>query len=181
MLQCCFEEGCVHPVCKEGQLQNQTWYPGGPSLDFIPLPVQDSNRPFNGSCCSECGTKCSGHYMKYDEALVHFSEQGKTDFPQPPSVVILETYDKYKSIPPQTILLETAQATLLPEEEVLMWFQHLHQIAENRWEGAKKADSTRKLVSGQFVVPLFKRAFLDMARNWGEMLGSPSYHSICVI
>lgn len=38
VLQCCFEEGRVHPVCKEGQLQNQTWYPGGPSLDFIRFP-----------------------------------------------------------------------------------------------------------------------------------------------
>ena len=42
-------------------------------------------------------------------------------------------------------------------------------------------ESTKQLITGQFVVPLFNRAFLDMARNWGEMLGSPSYHSICVI
>ena len=61
MLQCCFEDGCVHPVCKEGLLQNETRYPGGPSLAFLPLPVPDINGPFNGASCNECGTQCNGH------------------------------------------------------------------------------------------------------------------------
>lgn len=28
MLQCCFEEDCTHPVCKEGKLQNEDVVPG---------------------------------------------------------------------------------------------------------------------------------------------------------
>ena len=40
--------------------------------------------------------------------------------------------------------METAQKTLLPKEEVVMWFEHLHQIAENRRAGAKKAAATRR-------------------------------------
>lgn len=32
--------------------------------------------------------------MKYDEALARFREDRKTDFVKPPSVVILETYNK---------------------------------------------------------------------------------------
>ena len=144
MLQCCFEDGCVHPVCKEGLLQNETWYPGGPSLAFLPLPVPDINHPFNGASCNECGTQCNGHYMKYDEALARFREDRKTDLVQPPSVVILETYNKYKSIPPRAVLLETTQATLLPEDEVAILFQHLHEKAENRHAGAKKAAITRR-------------------------------------
>ena len=144
MLQCCFEDGCVHPVCKEGLLQNETRYPGGPSLAFLPLPVPDINHPFNGASCNECGTQCNGHYMKYDEALARFREDRKTDFVQPPSVVILETYNKYKSIPPRAVLLETAQATLLPEDEVAIWLQHLHEKAENRCAGAKKPAITRR-------------------------------------
>ena len=55
-----------------------------------------------------------------------------------------ETYDKYKAIPPQPVVMETAQKTLLPKEEVVMWFEHLHQIAENRRAGAKKAAATRR-------------------------------------
>ena len=110
MLQCCVEEGCVHPVCKEGLLQNETWHPGGPSPTFLPLPNPDINRPFNGVSCNECGTQCNGLYMKYEEALARFTEHRKTDFVQPPSVVILKTCNKYKSIPPRAlVLLETTQ------------------------------------------------------------------------
>ena len=36
-------------------------------------------------------------------------------------------------------------------------------------------ESTKQLFTDQFVVPLFNREFLDMARNWGEMLGSPTH------
>ena len=36
------------------------------------------------------------------------------------------------------------QVTLLPEDEVAMWFQHLHEIAENRRAGAKKAAIKRR-------------------------------------
>ena len=63
--------------------------------------------------------------MRNSDALARFTEHRKTDFVQPPSPVILATHNKYKSIPPQAVLLETAQATLLPEDEVAIWFQHL--------------------------------------------------------
>ena len=41
-------------------------------------------------------------------------------------------------------MTETAKVMLLPKEEVLMWFEHLHRIAENRKSGAKKAAATRR-------------------------------------
>lgn len=145
MLQCCLEDDCIHPVCKEGKLKNETWYPGDPSITFVPLPVPDPARPFNGGNCSDCGTHyCYGHYMKYDKVLARFLKQGKCDYVAPPSVVLLETYNKYRAIPPQPVVMETAQKTLLPKEEVFMWFEHLHQIAENRRAGAKKAAETRR-------------------------------------
>lgn len=144
MLECCFEEGCVHPVCKEGRLENETWYPGGPCIAFFPLPVADPDRPFNCISCEECGNNCSGHYMGYDKLLERFSKQEKLEFAQPPSVVLLQTYNQLKRIPPYSVLLETAQRTLLPVEEVKMWFEHLHQIAENRKAGAKKAAIKRR-------------------------------------
>ena len=66
MLKCCFEEGCVHPVCKEGRYQNKIWYPGGPSIAFLPLPFADPDRPFECNSCSECANDCSGHYMEFN-------------------------------------------------------------------------------------------------------------------
>ena len=144
MLQCCFEEDCTHPVCKEGKLQNETWYPGRPILAFNPLPVPDPDHPFSSSDCPNCGADCCGHYMNYDKVLAHFLEKGRIDFSKPPSVVLLEIYNKCKAIPPPPVVMETAKATLLPKEEVLMWFEHLHKIAENRKSGAKKAAATRR-------------------------------------
>ena len=47
--------------------------------------------------------------------LARFLEQGKCDYVAPPSVVLLETYNKYKAIPPQPVVMETAQKTLLPK------------------------------------------------------------------
>ena len=82
--------------------------------------------------------------MKYDEVLARFTEHRKTDFVQPLSVGILKTCNKYKSIPPRAVLLETTQVTLLPEDEVAMWFQHLDETAENRRAGAKKAAIKRR-------------------------------------
>ena len=41
-------------------------------------------------------------------------------------------------------MLETTQATLLPEDEVAIWFEHLHEKAENRRAGAKSAAITRR-------------------------------------
>ena len=144
MHQCCFEEDCNHPVYKEGKLQNETWYLGGPSLAFIPLLVPDPDCPFSSNDCPNCGADCCGHYMNYDKVLAPLLEKGRIDFSKPPSVVFLEIYNKYKAIPPPAFVMETAKATPLPKEEVLMWFEHLHRIAENRKSGAKKAAATRR-------------------------------------
>lgn len=40
-LVCCFETGCPHPLCKEGNpIVVPTWYEGGPPVTHLPLPVQ---------------------------------------------------------------------------------------------------------------------------------------------
>jgi hypothetical protein len=67
----------------------------------------------------------------------------KSDFLQPPSVYILQEFQKNKEIS-QDDILETSQKTLLPEEEVKLWFTHLHGVSENRKAGAKKATEMRK-------------------------------------
>ena len=72
LLVCCFDHDCIHPRCKEsGSMYREilTWFPGGPPLTYIPLPVPDRDRPWGSSECVECSGFCAGHFqqiiMKY--------------------------------------------------------------------------------------------------------------------
>ena len=58
--------------------------------------------------------------------------------------VILTVYQESKSVPSEEILHRTVRKVLLTPEEVKFWFEHLHQIHQNRKRGAKKAAETRK-------------------------------------
>ena len=41
-----FEVDCPHPVCAKGKpAEEPTWYPGGPPLSLLPLPIPDPERP----------------------------------------------------------------------------------------------------------------------------------------
>ena len=49
-LRCCYLPDCPHPVCQDGKPDNLLhWYPGGPTTDFLPLPVPDSSRSWGDS------------------------------------------------------------------------------------------------------------------------------------
>ena len=62
-LRCCYEQECIHPKCRQNPVAcTSTWYPGGPSLSHIPLPVHDPQRPWGDPQCSSCKGTCSGHY-----------------------------------------------------------------------------------------------------------------------
>lgn len=44
-LVCCYEKDCIHPECKAGPPDLlPVWYPGGPPVSFLPLPVPDTER-----------------------------------------------------------------------------------------------------------------------------------------
>jgi hypothetical protein len=64
----------------------------------------------------------------------------KSDFLQPPSVYILQEFQKNKEIS-QDDILETSQKTLLPEEEVKLWFTHLHGVSENHSRNRRQQQS----------------------------------------
>ena len=42
-LKCCHESDCIHPMCSSQQSSSEamTWFPGGPSLSYTPLPIPD--------------------------------------------------------------------------------------------------------------------------------------------
>ena len=141
-LVCCYQRGCIHPVCQREQSDpKHLWYPGGPSLQFVPIPTPDPLRPYGGQC-SEC--VCAGHYMKPDKLLEHVNSNGEVGNPSPPSEVILAVFQGCKAVPNAVVIEETARKVLLTPEEVKFWFEHRHQIHENRKRGAKKAAETRK-------------------------------------
>ena len=46
------------------------WFPGGPKVDFIPLPIPDPTQPWgNESWGNKCSGFCLGHFLKPEEVL----------------------------------------------------------------------------------------------------------------
>lgn len=143
-LRCCYDPQCIHPVCKSNQPEDITWFPGGPSITFLPIPTPDPTRPFGNEACTECNGFCAGHYMK-PERLLEFVNSGKSlSKVRPPSEVLLEAHQKWNGIPENPALLSIAKEVLLPSEEVLFWFKHLENVKSNRKRGAMKAAAKRR-------------------------------------
>jgi hypothetical protein len=148
-LSCCYEQNCEHPLCKKGKPEKEpTWYIGGPPLSFLPIPSPDPNRHYGQEQCHECDGACYGHYRKLDD-LWKFALEGGDVVCSPPSEVILAEYNKVGKIPDGNRVQDIAKRTLLAPEEVSMWFNHLHTIAENRKKGAAKAAETRRARKGR--------------------------------
>ena len=98
-LVCCYQEGCSHPVCQgapDKDPNTLTWFPGGPPLKFIPLPVQDSSRPWGNQNCSECGGVCNGHYLKPEQLM----SKSNPTFSPPPSAVIENAFKAKTDVDP---------------------------------------------------------------------------------
>ncbi len=89
LLVCCFEPMCPHPLCQVGKESiHMEWFPSGPQLDFIPLPVPDPAQPWGGDNCQKCSGFCAGHFLKPEEVV----KSGATPMKQPPSGVLKDFY-----------------------------------------------------------------------------------------
>ena len=83
-LLCCYDAGCPHPVCQSGPpALPYRWYPDGPLLTELPLPVYDPERQW-GSTCSSCSGVCSGHY----KSVVFTDVSDIATTAQPPSSIL---------------------------------------------------------------------------------------------
>ena len=141
-LRCCLDSTCIHPLCSRlagSDLSKYEWFPGGPSVTAIPIPIGDPTRPWNGTC-SDCKHFCAGHYLKPQEAL---QRGDATTFNPPPSAVIMEA-SKSGNLSDSDVE-RLARRVLLPVEDVKIWLQHLKTVSENRRKGAQKAAETRRL------------------------------------
>ena len=67
-LRCCHKQGCPHPRCQTAEESALKWYPGGPPLTFVPLPIPDPKKPWGSSECGECSGPCSGHYLRPNQS-----------------------------------------------------------------------------------------------------------------
>ena len=91
-LKCCMQSTCCHPLCKQtraGSLEMTSWFPGGPSLDTLPLPTPDPKRPWGGACI-KCEGKCNGHFLEPALAVKN------SVFPQmmkPPSTICVRLWE----------------------------------------------------------------------------------------
>ena len=140
-LCCCFQDDCCHPLCKEKvgfNIEEVTWFAGGPPVNKIPLPVPDPSRPWGDQNCPTCKVFCAGHYLKPVESL-----QSASVPCEPPSSVIQGFFKQSHG----TMITDNgnlAKQVLLPTEEVNIWLKHLQTVSNNRKKGAQKAVQTRR-------------------------------------
>ena len=138
----CFDQSCPHPLCQLGcEGLSMVWYPGGPRVDSLPLPIPDPMQPWENALCEKCTGFCAGHFLKPEDPL-------RSDFApmtQPPSNMIKDFYSFLEGRDPADEQLEKiTKQTLLPVE-VVMWLDHLKTVDSNRKRGAAKAAETRRL------------------------------------
>ena len=140
-LICCYKKDCPHPRCQQGRPQNPvTWYPGGPAVTTLPLPVPDVARPWGSTTCTTCKSACSGHYKL--QMVDVTNKEDLASIPKPPSTQLKELFSKSTKSTPS--IESVAKHVLLPTNECEIWLQHLQTVVENRRRGARKAAETRK-------------------------------------
>ena len=116
-LLCCYKDGCIHPCCQAGTTEQCIrWYPGGPPISYLPLPVVDSDRPWGNLSCSTCsGSKfCSGHYKL--QVVDVRSTTSLKQMSKPPSSTLKERFASV-NMEDQNSMQQIAQEVLLPPEE----------------------------------------------------------------
>ena len=53
MLKCCNGDTCNHSLCVQ-KVGLPSWFPGGPSVDYLPLPIIDHSYPWGSTDCRKC-------------------------------------------------------------------------------------------------------------------------------
>lgn len=133
-------------MCQAGKPEQlPQWFPGGPTIDFILLPVRDPSRPWGTSNCTDCKTGCCGHFLKPDKCLSNVKEASESVvIAAPPSQIIKEFLQAIARPPLESEIATLSQSVLLPEQEVKFWIEHLETVSRNRKRGAVKAAATRQ-------------------------------------
>ena len=98
----CYQQDCIHPVCKRGKpIQEPVWYNGGPPLSYLPIPIAEPKHCW-GQPCDECKGFCTGHYLRPDDHMEQVAKFGT---------------DKCVFTPPKDQVEETAKLKCQKKEE----------------------------------------------------------------
>ena len=144
-LRCCHQPERDHPICHSGQPPATLhWYPGGPSITHIPLPVPDPERLWGGQTCSSCKGVCAGHYTI---KLVDTSDSASLQcLTKPPSNVLKQMFSNLKDGDiTDDFISDAAKAVLLSVEDTKIWLNHLLSVLQSRKRGAAKAAASRRM------------------------------------
>ena len=185
-LVCCFDKNCIHPRCKEsGSMCREmlTWFPGGPPLTYIPLPVPDQDRPWGNKECAECSGFCTEHFLT-PEKLISNSELQPI---LPPSTQIQEVFNANLDLS-DTSVQALAEKLLLSVNDVNIWISHLKKVQRNRKEGAAKAAKThcksRQTVQEQYKCGVCQAVFEEETEESEMWIGCEEcdtwFHWTCV-
>jgi len=112
MLKCCYKTICTHPFCRDGNPFSLQWFPGGPEVSFVPLPIPDPEQPWGSTDCEKYDGICYGHFLSSIE------KSYLPPMPKPPSVIMKEEFLRLKGEPSSTFITELARKYLLPPTEV---------------------------------------------------------------
>lgn len=138
ILEPCYNPKCPHPEClKRKPSVEPKWYPGGPPLSFLPLPIPDPERPW-GVSCEKCGDICTGHYLKPAQHI-EWIKQNANDVSQkiPPRAQIEKFVEKNTNILPEDIE-NLAKTHLLSREDTEICLQHFVAKFARRERNKKK-------------------------------------------
>lgn len=139
-LKCCYEVGCNHPRCLAGPPTiSATWFPGGPTLSHLPLPVSDPKRPWGDSQCKE---SCAGHYTTLMVDTSKEPEMAKVTMP--PSLILKKLYNeqcRHHSYADEFVSNFVTSAAEQSIHDARIWLDH---VQKNRKRGAAKAAATRQ-------------------------------------
>ena len=122
ILKCCFQPGCIHPICSKPE-HVINWRSSGPSIDdTLPIPVIDESNP--------------GHYLK------RFTNLHTDRLAPVPSVQLAielaadEEFDEER-------VAKIAHECMIKPDTVLMYVNHLKRVRSNILKGVEKAKITR--------------------------------------
>ena len=122
-------------------------YTGGPSVQFLPLPVPDPKRPWGSKECKNCNGFCTGHFICLEKVLAIDSSYLPAAYTY---LLVLLSRKAFEKAQKESRNLnseeveEVAKQTLLSTEDVEMWVTHLDSVRKRRQAGAHKAAATRK-------------------------------------
>ena len=141
----CYEADCPHPECAKGKpADEQTWYPGGPPLSLLPVPIQDPERPWGSKECTKCHGFCCGHYLEPEAHIRWVAEKGDNSCEKVPPRYQIEQYVKEKESIVQEDIEHIAKTCFLSLEDAEACIDHFVGIHQRRRVQQKRGKRKKK-------------------------------------